>query len=154
MLSGMATIRHQLSTYAITVLTHQRHRVFQRTANAELMIATLFRYRDQKRFALHAFAIMPDHIHVLITPAIDQSTARCIQFIKGGFSFAVRNQFSGEVWHSGYHEHRIRDDRDFEAQKQYIANNPIRKNFSDYPHVHTQYETHLDPSLAPPSVHG
>jgi putative transposase len=97
------------------------------------MIATLFRYRDQGRFALHAFAIMPDHLHVLITPAIDQSTARCIQFIKGGYSFAVRSQFPGEVWHSGYHEHRIRDEDDFEAQKQYIANNPIRKNYLKLP---------------------
>jgi putative transposase len=149
MLSGMATIRHKQSTYAITLLTHQRHRIFQRTANAELMITTLFRYRDQHRFALHAFAIMPDHLHVLITPAIDQSTSRCIQLIKGGYSFAVRNQFPGEVWHSGYHEHRIRDEADFEAQKQYIANNPTRKNCVDYPHVHTRYLTRLDPP--PPS---
>ena len=50
MLSRMATIRQKQSTSAITILTHQRHRVFQRTANAELMIATLFRYRDQGRF--------------------------------------------------------------------------------------------------------
>ncbi len=100
------------------------------------MIATLFRYRDQGRFELHAFAIMPEHIHVLITPAIDQSTARCIQFIKGGYSFAVRGQFSGEVWHSGYHEHRIRDEDDFEAQRRYIANNPMRKRYLDCPHVH------------------
>jgi hypothetical protein len=75
------------------------------TETADLMIATLFRYRDQGKFALHAFAVMPDHIHVLITPAIDQGTARCVQFIKGGFSFAVRELFPGEVWHSGYHEH-------------------------------------------------
>jgi putative transposase len=142
----MATIRQKQSTYAITILTHQRHRIFQRTANAELMIATLFRYRDQGRFALHAFAVMPDHLHVLITPAMDQSTARCIQFIKGGYSFAVRSQFPGEVWHSGYHEHRIRDEDDFEAQKQYIANNPIRKNYLSYPHVHTSYVDRLDPA--------
>lgn len=100
------------------------------------MIATLFRYRDQGRFELHAFAIMPEHIHVLITPAIDQSTARCIQFIKGGYSFAVRGQFSGEVWHSGYHEHNIQDEDDFEAQRRYIANNPMRKRYLDCPHVH------------------
>ena len=142
----MATIRQKLSTYAITILTSERHRVFQRTANAELMIATLFRYRNQGRFALHAFAIMPDHLHVLITPAIDVSTARCVQFIKGGYSFAVRKQFAGEVWHSGYREHRIRDEDDFESQKQYIANNPVRKNYTGYPHVHTSFEGRLDPA--------
>jgi hypothetical protein len=46
----MATIRQTQSTYAITILTHQRHRHFQRTVNAELFITTLFRYRDQGKF--------------------------------------------------------------------------------------------------------
>jgi putative transposase len=133
----MATIRQKLSTYAITILTHQRRSHFQRTANGDLFIATLFRYRDQGKFQLHGFAVMPDHVHLLITPAIDQSTSRCIQLIKGGYSFAVREQSAGQVWHSGYHEHRIRDEDDFKAQKQYIANNPSRKYFLEYPHVHT-----------------
>jgi putative transposase len=148
MLSCMATIRHTQSTYAITILTFQRHRHFQRTANAELFIATLFRYRDEGKFQLHGFVVMPDHIHVLITPAIDQSTARCIQLIKGGYSFAAREQSPGEIWHSGYHEHRIRDDDDFNAQKQYIANNPDRKRMFAYPHVHTHpsYLLRLDSS--------
>jgi putative transposase len=84
MLSSMATIRQNVSTYAITVSTFQQHRHFQKKANAELFIATLFRYRDQDRFQLHGFAVMPDHVHVLITPAADQSTAKCIQYIKGG----------------------------------------------------------------------
>jgi len=144
----MATIRQKLSTYAITILTHQRRSHFQRTANAELFIATLFRYRDQGKFQLHGFAVMPDHVHVLITPAIDQSTSRCIQLIKGGYSFAVREQSPGEIWHSGYHEHRIRDGEDFKAQKQYIANNPERKHLADYPHVHTNsdYVSQIEPS--------
>jgi len=144
MLSLVATQRQKMSTYAITILTHQRHRLFQRTETAGLMIATLFRYRDQGKFALHAFAVMPDHIHVLITPAIDQSTARCVQLIKGGFSFAVRALFPGEVWHSGYHEHRVRDAADMAAQKLYIANNPVRRNYPGYPHVHTRYVHLID----------
>jgi putative transposase len=117
-----------------------------RTTNAELFIATLFRYRAHGRFQLHAFVVMPDHAHVLITPAIDQSTSRCIQLIKGGYSFAVREQFAGEVWHSGYHEHRVRDVEDFDNQRTYIANNPNRRNYLDYPHIHTQssYQHRLD----------
>ena len=46
---------------------------------------------------------MPDHVHVLITPATDQSTAKCIQYIKVGYSFSARQQSPGEIWHSGYY---------------------------------------------------
>ncbi len=140
----MATIRQKQSTYAITISTFQQHRHFQRTANAELFIATLLRHRDQGRFQLHGFVVMPDHTHVLITPATDQSTAKCIQYIKGGYSFAVRQQSPGDVWHSGHHEHRIRDADDFQSQLIYIANNPSRKHYEDYPHVHTQFANQID----------
>ena len=140
----MATIRQSQSAYAITISTFQQHRHFQRTANAELFIATLFRYRDSGKFLLHAFVVMPDHVHILITPAIDVSTAKAIQFVKGGYSHAAREQSPGDIWHSGYHEHRIRDVSDFESQKQYIANNPSRKLYADYAHVHTKFEALMD----------
>jgi putative transposase len=141
----MPTIRQKQSTYAITILTFQRHRHFQPTANAELFIATLFQHRDKNRFQLHGFVVMPDHTHILITPAKDQSTAKCIQFIKGGYSFAARQQSAGEIWHTGYHEHRIRDSNDFNNQLLYIGNNPTRKQCEDYLHVHTKYLDRLDP---------
>ena len=141
----MATIRQKQNTYAITISTFQQHRHFQRTANAELFIATLFQHREKGRFQLHGFVVMPDHIHVLITPAIDQSTAKCVQYIKGAYSFAVRQQSPGEIWHSGYHDHRIRDEDDFNNQLRYIANNPSRKYYEDYPHVHTRHSDRIDP---------
>jgi putative transposase len=140
----MATIRQKQSTYAITISTFQQHRHFQRTANAELFISTLFQHRDNDRFLVHGFAVMPDHVHVLITPNMDQSTARCVQFIKGGYSFAVRQQSPGAVWHSGHHEHRVRNAEDFDNQLRYIANNPRRKQYEAYPHVHTNYLKQLD----------
>jgi putative transposase len=146
----MPTIRQKQSTYAITILTFQRHRHFQRTANAELFIATLFQHRDKGRFQLHAFVVMPDHAHILITPATDQSTAKCIQYIKGGYSFAARQQSLKEIWHSGYHEHRIRDADDFNNQFLYIQNNPSRKQYEDYPHVHTKFLDRLDPTTDHP----
>ncbi len=142
----MTTARLKLSTYAITILTLQRHRHFQRTENAELFINTLFRYRDAGKFLLHGFAVMPDHVHILVTPAIDLSTSRCIQLIKGGYSFAAKDKKPGHIWHSGYHEHRIRDEEDFRVQLLYIANNPVRKRLQDHPHVHTaaRYVAQLD----------
>jgi len=141
----MPTIRQKPSTYAITISTFQQHRHFQRTANAELFIETLFQHRDKSRFQLHALAVMPDHVHVLITPAINESTAKCIQYIKGGYSFAARQQSAGEIWHSGHHEHRIRDIDDFKNQLIYIGNNPARKQYEDYPYVHTRFLGSIDP---------
>ncbi len=131
-------------TYVLTAVTYNHIRLFQRTANAELLIATILRYRDQGRFLLHAFVVMPDHIHVAITPA--ESVEKAVQLIKGGFSFAIRTQIPRrEVWQDGYHAHRIVDAEDCSNQIRYIANNPLRKNYLDYPHVHITGTWVLDP---------
>ena len=87
-------MRLNLQTYALTTGTHQRHRIFQRTESAELMIATIFRYRDQARYCLHGFVVMPDHIHVLLTP--NESIEKVAQLIKGGLlircSYAIQRR--------------------------------------------------------------
>ena len=109
--------------------------MFQREANAEPMIATLSRYRDGGRFLLHGFVVMPDHVHVLISPIA--SLEQTVGLTKGGFSFAVRKQYAGAVWQDGYYAHRVVDDRDFAGQLAYIAANPERRGLMDYEFVHT-----------------
>jgi putative transposase len=133
-----------IHTYSITTATFQKRSIFLRTANAELLIEVLFKYREQERFLIHGFALMPEHLHVLLTPGSAQTVERSAQLIKGGFSFEVRKQFSGEVWQQGFHEHRIRDSEDFNNQMEYIAKNPQQRHLENYPYVHTNYLDRLD----------
>jgi putative transposase len=145
MLSSVPPIRQRLETYAITLSTFHHHRHFETTSHADLFLQTILRYRTQGKFQLHGFAIMPDHVHLLITPA--ESTAKSIQFLKGGYSFAARALTSSEIWHTGHHEHRIRDLADYANQLRYIANNPSAEDLaSDYPyvHIHAQHASPLD----------
>jgi putative transposase len=135
-------------TYALTFVAHQRKTIFVRTDNAELLLQTLFHYRSQSRYQLHGFAIMPEHLHVLITPNTGQTIERCIQCIKGGYSHAMRKQFTGEIWQPGYHEHGIRNATDFQNQLNYIAQNPIRRHLQNHPYVHTNFADQLDPAPA------
>lgn len=119
-------------------------RFFVRAANAELLMQTLFRYRETGRFALHGFAIMQEHVHVLLTPLGDNTIERCVQLIKGGYSYTIRKQFPGEVWNSGYHDHRVRDREDFENQLRYIADNPTRRGLKEHEFVHTRFPCVMD----------
>lgn len=135
----------RMETYVLTTATFLRRSLFVRTANAELMVKTLFHYREQGRYQLHGFVIMPEHLHVLLTPSLSQTIERCAQCIKGGFSHTVRTQFAGSVWQTGFHEHRIRDQGDFKRQLGYIAANPGKRGLADWQFVHTQFLDQLDP---------
>jgi putative transposase len=69
---------------------------------------------------------MPDHIHILLTPAQDVTIKRAVQLIKGGYSHAlgtIRGR-SAEVWQRGFTDHRIRDPHDFTIRQNYIHQNP------------------------------
>jgi REP element-mobilizing transposase RayT len=49
----------------------QRTPWLRRTQPAELMMGVLAHYREQKKYVLHEFVIMPNHLHLLLTPAQD-----------------------------------------------------------------------------------
>jgi putative transposase len=72
------------SVYFITASTFQRRLLFNKEPMARLFVEVLFHYRDHKNYLLHEFVVMPDHFHLLISPAL--SLERSMQLIKGGFS--------------------------------------------------------------------
>jgi putative transposase len=133
-------------TYAATTVTHARRALFNRTANADLLLHTLLHYRDNGRYQLHAFVIMPEHLHILLTPSEDQTIERCMQCIKGGFSHTIRAQIPGTIWQPSFHAHRIRDAEDYLRQRQYIAHNPEKRGLINHLFVHTNHLPLLDPT--------
>jgi putative transposase len=74
--------------------------------------------------AIHAFVLMPDHLHMLLTPAPDVSLEKAMQFLKGGYSFLLKSRM--DVWERSYRERRIIDAEDFMTATQYVERNPVR----------------------------
>jgi putative transposase len=116
-------------TFFVTSVCAQRKALFQRTVTADLFIDVLFHYRDQRKYLLHEFVIMPDHFHALITPAPEISLEKAVQFIKGGFSFRLKSNLP--VWQASFTNHRVRDDCDFENHRAYIRMNPVRARLAE-----------------------
>jgi putative transposase len=113
-------------TYFVTATTFQRRRFFVVETYARLFLKTRYHYRRHQRFLLHEFVVMPDHVHLLITPALDVTIERALQFIEGGYSHAVGQQISRrEIWQRGFTDHRIRDADDFAGHRIYIHQNPV-----------------------------
>jgi putative transposase len=114
----------------ITTETWQRRALFRNDPWARLLIDTLYHYRPAA-YLLHEFVVMPDHIHVLITPT--SSLEKAVQFIKGGFSYRARKELGSnmEIWQKGFQDQRIRDAADYDAHLDYIHRNPVRKRLCE-----------------------
>ena len=95
----------EIRAYLVTAVTAGRRSLFQVTATAQLLERTLLDYRGQGNFQLHAFVIMPDHFHALITPAMEVSLEKAMQFVKGGFSFRLQSRL--DVWMRGFNESQV-----------------------------------------------
>jgi putative transposase len=140
----------ELRTYFTTAVTANRRRLFQVEATANLLLDTLTHYRNQSRYQLHAFVIMPDHLHLLLTPAPDVSLEKAMQFVKGGFSFNLKSKL--EVWSRSFNEAQILDLKKFEACRKYIEQNPVRAHLvtsaEQYPYSSANSPLLIDPRPA------
>jgi len=121
-------------TFFVTTVTWQRTPLFRQQRAAELMMDVLYRYLEQKKYFLHEFVIMPDHLHLLLTPA--NSLERAIQLIKGGFSYRLGKAKTGSIWQESFTNHRIRDEHDFEHHAEYIRMNPVRAGLAYRPELY------------------
>jgi putative transposase len=121
----------------VTTSTWERRDLFRNERWADLLIDTIYHYRGSA-YLLHGFVIMPDHLHILITPLT--SLEKAVQFIKGGFSYRVKKGLGSnmEVGQKGFSDHRIRDASDYGMHAIYIQQNPVRKDLcekaEDYPY--------------------
>jgi putative transposase len=123
------------NTYFITTSTSGGHALFQSARVAELFLTTLFSYRDRGMFRIHEFVLMPNHLHILLTPAPDITIERAVQFIKGGFSYRAGKELgmSREMWQRGYVDHRIRNAEGYSQHREYIRSNPVRAHLASAP---------------------
>src|SRR5579864_6629014 len=132
-------------TYMVTTETWGRRSLFQAERWAKLLIDTLYHYRGMA-YLLHEFVIMPDHIHVLITPLT--SLEKEVQFIKCGFSYRATKELGSnmEVWQKGFSDHRIRDVSDYGIHVSYVHQNPVKERLcakaDDFPYssAHAGFE--------------
>src|SRR5437764_13626170 len=136
-------------TYMVTSSTWERRALFRNERWAKLLIDALYHYRGSA-YLLHEFVIMPDHIHVLLTPLT--SLEKAVQFIKGGFSYRAKKELGSnmEVWQKGFSDHRIRDANDYALHVSYVRQNPVKEGFCEKPEefpyssAHSGFE--LDPA--------
>ncbi len=79
------------------------------------------------QYVLHAFAVMPNHVHVLLTPKVP--LPKVTKSLKG-FTARQANillaRTGNPFWQEQVYEREVREDKEFERIRFYIENNPVR----------------------------
>ena len=116
-------------TFFVTSSTFGKRGLLQSARAAELLVNVLYDYREQRKYLLHEFVIMPDHFHVLITVGVEMTVEKAVQFIKGGFAFRAGREigFRAPVWQKGFSEIRVNEGEAFLKIVEYIHANPMKR---------------------------
>ncbi len=129
-----------LGAVAVTWCTWGRQRIL---TDARIVNAVIHAIRDietRGHCRIHAYVVMPDHVHCLLTLSGTRSLYDVVRAFKAVATREARIREAlrfGKVWQRGYYEHRVRHDEDLCAQARYIVANPLRAGMVtrvvDYP---------------------
>lgn len=131
------------------VVPNQPHHVIQSGIDRQ----TIFRDADdhaaflrwlrdaarQFKVAIHAYVLMPNHLHLLASPSDATGLARMMQWVGRQYVpyFNAKYQRSGTLWQGRYRATVIDAERYLMACSRYIESNPVRAGLAatpaDYP---------------------
>ena len=133
-------------SYYITMVTHQRKPILIENIEA---LRNAFRYSKKRYdYSIDAIVVLPDHLHMVITPKNAKEYPKIITNIKRSFVYKTvgrgiltptintENKLTlspskhqrkhAAVWQERYYEHTIRDEKDWYNVMEYIKHNPIK----------------------------
>jgi len=89
----------------------------------------------RSRYELYVAVVMPDHVHMILTPLINPtrremvSLIEIMQGIKGASARAINQHMGGHgvVWQEESFDHVLRSSEGLDAKVDYVLQNPVRK---------------------------
>ncbi len=123
-------------SYYITIVTHRREALL--IENIDILRESFKESKKYYKYQINSIIILPDHLHMIITPQNTLEYPKIIHSIKYNFSKRYRPKEKIEqstsrdknkmkpIWQKRYYEHTIRDEKDYSRCIEYMKTNPIK----------------------------
>lgn len=126
--------------YLITVCCKNREKLFLDCNAARALSLTLNTVLKTQQSKILAWVVMPDHMHLALQLAEDETLPKTMNRINSCSAIAVNRALNkhSQVWQGAYHDHALRDEEHLFTAIKYLISNPIRaglvEKLSDYPY--------------------
>ena len=147
--------RNQIAgyTYHLIQRGHNRSDCFLSAKDFELYLGLLAEFRQAFPCSIHAYALMSNHVHLLVTPREPANLSLMMKNVAQRYSqhFNRTYQRSGSLWEGRFRSCPIDTDAYLLRCQRYIELNPVRAgmvaNPGDYPWSSYRYNAGMDASL-------
>jgi len=118
--------------------------------------------RDRRRlYELYVAVVMPDHVHMILTPLIDErrsqmfSLIEIMRGIKGASGREINKRMGrhGAVWQEESFDHVLRFSEGLDAKVDYVLQNPVRKGLVEDWHQYRWTWRRSDPDESRITIH-
>jgi REP element-mobilizing transposase RayT len=121
-------------TYFVTVCAENRATVFSDRATGRWLLEKLIASTAGFNFALHAYCVMPDHLHFVCEGLADTNLVKFVDGFKQCTAYEFSKTRGTRLWQRRYYDHVLRPNESVEDVACYIWWNPVRKGLCAEPH--------------------
>jgi putative transposase len=123
-----------LQTYFVTICCFARERVFDDPEFCTWLLEAFRAESATRKFAIHAYCLMPDHFHFLAEGLEPSSDLRSfVQTFKLKSSRAYRQRTSRILWQKKFFDRILRTNESPDSVAWYIWLNPVWKGLASRP---------------------
>ena len=107
---------------------NDRQDIFRNTADYQRMLDLFEQHSREQGVEIHAYVLMTNHLHLLLTPLQDQSLSKMMQAVGRSYVqiFNKVHGRTGTLWEGRYRSTLIQTERYLLACMAYIDLNPVR----------------------------
>lgn len=140
---------------------NNRGQVFFRPGDAQMYLGWLQEGAAKHRVAVHAYVLMTNHIHLLVTPETAHGLPRAMRHVNWRYSRYANDsqERTGSIWEGRYRASLIEADSYFFACMRYIELNPVRAGMAKTPRDYrwssykANAEAKADPIIMPHALY-
>lgn len=119
------------------------------------LVAGALRHFDGQRYSLHAWVVMPNHVHAVVRPEPPHTLSEILKSWKG-YTAVHANRLLGRegnsLWQSESYDHCCRDDEDRARCCAYTVMNPVKAGLCAQPEDWPWSSAHVVQSVGQVSV--
>ena len=114
---------------------NDRQAIVRDDADRERLLSLWQEHAQTFKVAIHAWVIMDNHFHLLLTPETDEGLPQMMQAVGRAYVryFNLRHQRTGTLWEGRYRSNLIESERYLLACMVYIDLNPVRAGMVELP---------------------
>lgn len=123
------------ATLHVVQRARERRACFSCTRDRVAYLDALRECAERERCAVHAYALMGNHVHLLLTSVLVNGAARLMPAIAAGYACHLRSAYGDDeaLWEEAYDATPVRARRHLFATMRYIEENPVRAGLAAHP---------------------